>query len=130
MASDLLSNICREIDERLEELRPLLGEYEQLLLAAENITLEPEEPRPAAVNGGLKRATSRGRSGSAGGRERAVGEAILAALDHGSHTVAELAVVTALSASSINAGLRRLSSVGLTTKIEREGKIAWELPAA
>ena len=35
MAPDLLSTIRREINERLSELRPLLAEYEQLLVAAD-----------------------------------------------------------------------------------------------
>jgi hypothetical protein len=55
-------------------------------------------------------------------------ETILAALDHGSHTVGELAVVTALSASNVNGNLRKLVSEGAIVKIEREGKAAWALP--
>jgi DNA-binding transcriptional ArsR family regulator len=54
-------------------------------------------------------------------------EAILAALDHGSHTVGELAVVTAMSGPNINGNLRRLFSEGAVVKTEREGKAAWAL---
>jgi DNA-binding transcriptional ArsR family regulator len=57
-------------------------------------------------------------------------EAILAALDHGSHTVGELAVVTAMSSPNINGNLRRLFSEGAVVKTEREGKTAWALPDA
>jgi membrane protein involved in colicin uptake len=57
-------------------------------------------------------------------------ETILAALDHGSHTVAELAVVTAMSAPSINGNLRKLLAEGAIVKTEREGKAAWALPDA
>ncbi len=57
-------------------------------------------------------------------------ETILAALEHGSHTVAELAVVTAMSGPSINGNLRKLVSAGAVVKTEREGKAAWALAAA
>ncbi len=55
-------------------------------------------------------------------------ETILAALDHGSHTVSELAVVTAMSGPSINSTLRKLVAEGAVVKTEREGKAAWALP--
>jgi DNA-binding transcriptional ArsR family regulator len=57
-------------------------------------------------------------------------EAILAALDHGSHTVGELVVVTAMSGPNLNGNLRRLASDGAVVKTEREGKTAWALPGA
>jgi DNA-binding transcriptional ArsR family regulator len=132
MAPDLLSTIRREIDERLSELRPRLAEYEQLLVAADalvttgggavtetipEIVHEPKQvasakPKPARAVPGAAR------------------EAILAALDHGSHTVGELAVVTAMSAPNINGNLRRLAAEGAVVKTEREGKSAWALPGA
>lgn len=57
-------------------------------------------------------------------------ETILAALEHGSHTVGELAVVTAMSGPSINGNLRKLVSTGAVVRTEREGKAAWALAAA
>ncbi len=57
-------------------------------------------------------------------------ETILAALDHGSHTVSELAVVTAMSGPSINNNLRKLVAEEAVVKTEREGKAAWALPDA
>jgi DNA-binding transcriptional ArsR family regulator len=57
-------------------------------------------------------------------------EAILAALDHGSHTVGELVVVTAMSGPNINGNVRRLAAEGAIVKTEREGKTAWALPGA
>ena len=61
---------------------------------------------------------------------RGVGrEIILGALDHGSHTVSELAIVTAMSAPSINSNLRKLVAEGAVVKTEREGKAAWALAA-
>jgi hypothetical protein len=54
-------------------------------------------------------------------------QAILAALEHGSHTVGELAVVTAMAGPSIREALRRLSKAGRVTRATREGKAAYVL---
>jgi hypothetical protein len=53
--------------------------------------------------------------------------AIVAALEHGSHTVAELAVVTAMSGPNINGNIRRLLQDGTILKTTREGKTAYAL---
>jgi DNA-binding transcriptional ArsR family regulator len=182
MAPDLLSTICREIEERLSELRPLLVEHEQLLVAADAL-LAPDggEESLAASGTAMPVNARRGaqarprRRGSAAGAIKRAGtdptavveepvaeesaesldaaavrrsaktskpaakpkperaargaarEAILAALDHGSHTVGELAIVTAMSGPNINGNLRRLFSEGAVVKTEREGKAAWAL---
>jgi|HubBroStandDraft_3_1064219.scaffolds.fasta_scaffold07577_3 DNA-binding transcriptional ArsR family regulator len=186
MALDLLSTIRREIDERLSELRPLLAEQEQLLVAAgalerttreagsEDADIEPSRktgapargtraqgsrrgsaagtiaraaaiPASEALNGRLgvedASASQRGRSSAtksssvrdskpARAARGAAREAILAALDHGSHTVGELAVVTAMSVPNINGNLRRLLVEKAVVKTEREGKLAWALADA
>jgi DNA-binding transcriptional ArsR family regulator len=161
MARDLLSTIRDEIDERLNELRPLLAEYQRLLGAVDAFVATDREDvlvaAQTAASTNVRRRKTRaggGRRGSAAGaielaaarpvsrrravvkpkRERAargaVREAILAALEHGSHTVAELAVVTAMSGPNINGHLRKLVSEGAVVKAEREGKAAWALPDA
>ncbi|HEX4838635.1 MAG TPA: hypothetical protein VFV03_08955 [Solirubrobacteraceae bacterium] len=161
MAPDLLSTIRREIDERLRELRPLLAEYEQLLVAANTFAVTGREAATAA--GAIQLATA-GRVEAAAGRRVGEGsaqllkaadfqqgvatrpsakkleparaargaarEAILAALEHGSHTMSELVVVTAMSGPNIDGNLRRLVSEGAVVKTERGGKIAWALPVA
>jgi DNA-binding transcriptional ArsR family regulator len=158
MAPDLLSTICREIEERLSELRPRLAEYEQLLVAAEALVptgaataaqavpeTVPNMPekvtraktrraRPATARK-LAPATTPAKSEPAKPKppraaRGAAREAILAALDHGSHTVGELAVVTAMSAPNINGNLRRLAAEGAVVKTEREGKTAYALANA
>jgi hypothetical protein len=190
-SSDLLSNICDQLDARLRELRPLVDEYESLLDAAAALELAGEEDRaaateppvPVAVAVSAKPARRRGRppgkrsagrpaaepapapepapepavdvKAEAESRSRprtakqpstrrpdagapkraqrgAAAVAILAALEHGSHTVSELAVVTALSGAIINNNLRRLQQVGAITRTKREGdgKAAYALTAA
>jgi predicted Rossmann fold nucleotide-binding protein DprA/Smf involved in DNA uptake len=56
-------------------------------------------------------------------------QAILAALEHGSHTVPELAVVTAMSGPSIREALKGLSKAGRVKRATREGKAAYVLAA-
>jgi hypothetical protein len=67
-------------------------------------------------------------------RRDAAQQAIVAALEHGSHTVSELGVVTALSGASIREGLRRLAKTGTVARATRagDGKAAYALsrPAA
>jgi hypothetical protein len=58
----------------------------------------------------------------------AVQQAIVAALEHGSHTVGELVIVTAMEAPDIRAGARRLMHDGKIKRTEREGKAAYALP--
>jgi hypothetical protein len=67
----------------------------------------------------------------AGGQRDAAQQAIVAALEHGSHTVAELGVVTAMSGASIREGLRRLGKAGTVGRAKREGdgKAAYALAA-
>ncbi len=184
MAPDLLSTIRREIDERLSELRLLLGEYEQLLAAADALETTRQEdgsdtraltaapatlprartqvrtPRRGSAVRAIERASTGFEETTADGTVEedsakllkasdvqrpatipssaekstptraargAAREAILAALDHGSHTIGELVVVTAMSAPNINGNLRRLLSEGVVAKTEREGKTAWAL---
>lgn len=167
MATDLLSTICREIDERLTELRPLLAERQRLLVAADalveagqgavevgarpagptrnsrsvastpvkrprrsspkpKLKLKPESARqPAAKSERSEAPQSKAKPERAA--RGAAREAILGALEHGSHTVSELAVVTAMSGPNINGNLRRLEAEGVVVKAEREGKAAWAL---
>jgi hypothetical protein len=175
---DLLSKISDELDARLRELRPLVAEYESLLVAASALAAAGEEeissarggagraaarkvsapasiaparrrgrppgkrssarsaPEPAPVAGASTRApskpTSRRRAGAPKRAQRgAAAVAILAALEHGSHTVSELAVVTAMRGPIVNNNLRRLQQVGTVTRTKREGdgKAAYALTA-
>ncbi|HEX3517634.1 MAG TPA: hypothetical protein VHT29_01220 [Solirubrobacteraceae bacterium] len=174
MAGDVLASITAEIDARIDELRPVLAEYERLLSAAEALGLsdavtapparsrrakpisspkasvkatQAQEPSPPAP----RRRVSGPRGSAAGtiGRARssapkaaradgakparairgAAQQAILAALEHGSHTVGELTVVTAMSGQNIRENLRRMLSSGAVTRAKREGKAAYALAA-
>lgn len=55
-------------------------------------------------------------------------QAIVAALEHGSHTVAELAIVTAMSGPAIREAIRGLQKAGKVKKAKRgDGKAAYAL---
>jgi hypothetical protein len=60
----------------------------------------------------------------------AVRQAILAALEHGSHTANELVMVTAMGTPEIRGGLIHLTGNGAITKVKRrgDGKTAYALP--
>jgi hypothetical protein len=57
-------------------------------------------------------------------------QAIVAALEHGSHTVGELGVVTAMSGADIRAGVKRLLKTGVVQRATREGRAAYALSAS
>jgi len=80
----------------------------------------------------------RGRRGSAAGAiKRAASspndasqQAIVAALEHGSHTLGELVLVTAIAASELRQGVRHLQHAGTITRTERDGRAAYALSSA
>jgi hypothetical protein len=154
--AELLARVRREIDERLAALRPAADEYQQLLGAfdaLESSAAEPEQPASVAAPAKPRRAAAKPprapaaaprsapaakpartpakpRRTPAKPREQALGApelAIVAALEHGSHTVAELGVVTAMSGGEIRDGARRLLRAGRIVRASREGRSAYAL---
>jgi hypothetical protein len=154
MSVDVLTRVCAEIDARLIKLHPALAEYQRLLDAEQALTTEAEQARAAAAKQKPQRAPKRpravrapaassprrGRRGSAAGAlERAAStprgasqQAIVAALEHGSHTLGELAAVTAISSSKVRESVRQLQRGGTIARTRREGRVAYALssPAA
>jgi hypothetical protein len=59
-------------------------------------------------------------------------QAILAALEHGSHTPGELVMVTAMTPAEVRSNLGRLARRGAVSKVKRDGdgKAAYALPTA
>jgi hypothetical protein len=156
MASDLLTTVRGELDARLAELRPLRTEYELLVAAAEALratdhraaTVAPRAPEttPGGPRRTRRRHTRRRRatraaesapSGALGrtrdARERkraprgAARQALLAALEHGSHTASELASVTAMTGPNIRGNLRRLLQEGTVVRAQRGARTAYAL---
>jgi hypothetical protein len=133
---DLLTRIRSEIDVRMSELRPALEEYGRLLSSAEELDEEiralrgrrSRSPRRATGTGARANGAGPGGRGRAPRAPRgAAQQSIMAALEHGSHTVSELAVVTAMPGPSIRQSLRRLLVTGTVTRSKRDGKTAYAL---
>lgn len=61
-----------------------------------------------------------------------VRQAIVAALEHGSHTIAELVMVTAMSTAEIRSNLSQLARQRKVTRVKRQGdgKSAFALPSS
>jgi hypothetical protein len=82
----------------------------------------PARP-PAPRRGAAKARAARPRQPRLG----AVEQAIMAALEHGSHTLGELGVVTAMSAPELRGGVRQLLGAGRIVRSSREGRAAYAL---
>ena len=54
----------------------------------------------------------------------------MAALEHGSHTVSELVLVTAIAGAEIRASAQRLQRAGAIARTRREGRVAYALSGA
>jgi hypothetical protein len=79
--------------------------------------------RPASDGLAPVASTASTRKARAGEAEKA----IVAALEHGSHTVGELGIVTAMSGQEIRGGARRLLASGRIVRTSREGRAAYAL---
>jgi hypothetical protein len=125
MPADLLTTIRAEIAARLSELEPLLLEYEELLSAGDSLHMRDSRQNRRKRSVGATRGRPRDRSPRGG-----AAKAIVAALEHGSHTVRELVVVTAMADGNIRANIQRMLRDGSIVKINRQGKTAYALPPA
>jgi DNA-binding transcriptional ArsR family regulator len=150
---DLVDTMQQEIVARLNELAPLVVEFERLQAAVAALEEVPgaTAPSPGTApttrkRAGAKRRPGRPRSSKPNApvakraprmrrkRKRAPGGAaqrgILAALEHGSHNVRELVRVTAMSDANVRGNLSRLVKDGAVSKTERgDGKSAYALPS-
>jgi hypothetical protein len=89
------------------------------------------KPRTAAKPRGAAKAKAaakpRGAAKAAPARLGAGERAIVAALEHGSHTIGELGVVTAMSGADIRESARRLLAAGKVVRAKRDGRAAYAL---
>jgi hypothetical protein len=122
--TDLLEAVRCAIDARLAELRPLRAEYERLLEASAALGVDAEGSGATAAPSQAARPPRR-RAPPGAARE-----AILAALAHGSHSIRELQIVTALDASLLRYNVARLLHSGRVTELQRAGVRAFALAHA
>jgi hypothetical protein len=144
-----------ELRPALREYEQLLGAGEELdreaaaarrrgprgsAAGAIRLAASGERKRPTSVStkraasGSTKRAASGSRKRAASAPPAAphgaAEQAIVAALEHGSHTVSELVLVTAISGSEIRASAQRLQRAGAIARTTREGRVAYALSGA
>lgn len=104
---------------------PAAGSAGARVAAAEG----PAGAKPVRAVATRRRARRRAAAGGRGSSalRTAAAQAIVAALEHGSHTVGELVVVTAMSGPEIRESLRALQRAGRVTRAKREGRTAYAL---
>jgi hypothetical protein len=133
MAADLLERVSAELDARLAQLRPAVVEYERLLGATDMLGADAAASEPTAVTrpraAAKPRAARKPRAAAkpAPARLGAGERAIVAALEHGSHTIGELGIVTAMSGADIRESARRLLAAGKIVRAKRDGRAAYAL---
>lgn len=117
--ADLLESIRRELHERLETLRPLVGEYERLQAAEQALTSAGSSPARKA--GGEPRTAAPRRAGRSSPTRRASSPAERAATrekvlaivsERPGVTKAELKAAARLSSAGVAQNLRRLIEGG------------------
>jgi DNA-binding transcriptional ArsR family regulator len=124
--ADLVGQIQRDIEKRLQELRPLIEEKEQLeavLAALKNGHAAPASPAPRQ-SAGTSRAASAGRAPYAAGKGRraprgANREAILSVVrERPGVSAAEVAAVTRIAKPTVHTTISQLKRKGI---LEPEG---------
>ena len=110
--SDLLDGIQRDIHARLDELRPLVREYEQLRQAMAALEGVPAEREPAAAK--PRTASPPRRKRAAAGTNR---EQVLAAVqDHPGASAGQIAEASGVQRTVVYGVLRRLVDDGVIDK--------------
>lgn len=131
MAVELLTRVRAEIEGRLAELQGAVDEYQRLLGAADALESSAVAAKPSRAGRRQARVPHQARTGTARAPRQArmgtVEKAVVAALEHGSHTMGELGVVTGSPAASLRGSLRRLLAAGKITRTSREGRAAYAL---
>jgi hypothetical protein len=102
------------------------GERKRATTATTKRAASGANARRPAASGKRKRAAAGTPSVPRGAAE----QAIVAALEHGSHTVGELVLVTAIAGAEIRAGAQRLQRAGAIVRTRREGRVAYALSGA
>jgi Winged helix-turn-helix DNA-binding len=124
--ADLLTDIRRDIDRRLDELRPVRDEFRRLERAREALATA-NDYRPTVRAGGVIAGSGKTRMSRAESRE--LDKRVLALLrEDSTQKPAVLAMLTETSVGSMNARLNRLVRDGKLKKRKRGRTIHYQLP--
>jgi len=130
---DLLTEIRRDIDRRLDELRPVLEEFRMLEQAQDALATSPT-PRRSRRGGRAKAAPKRSsnsrpaRTRMTRARSQEIDRRVVALLAEDPHQKpAALALLTETTAASMSSRLRRLAREGKLTKHKRGAAVRYEV---
>ena len=110
--SDLLDGIQRDIHARLDELRPLVREYEQLRQAMAALEGVPAEREPAAAKPRTASPPRRKRAAAGTNRE----QVLTAVQDHPGASAGQIAEASGVQRTVVYGVLRRLVDDGVIDK--------------
>jgi hypothetical protein len=131
--ADLLTDIRRDIDRRLDQLRPVLDEFRRLERARDALANSDAPRRRPRASGAMRRARRsnsdprRTRMSRAESQEFDRGVLALLAADPDQRPAA-LALLTETSVGSMNSRLHRLARDGKLKKRRRGRSIRYEVP--
>jgi hypothetical protein len=133
--ADLLTDIRRDIDRRLDELRPVLEEFRRLEQARDALAQSDGRPRggragrATAAPSRFRSAARRTRMTRAESQEIDRGVLALLAADSDQRPAA-LALLTETSVGSMNSRLNRLVREGKLQKRKRAGVVRYDVRSA
>jgi hypothetical protein len=123
--ADLITEIRRDIDRRLDDLRPLRDEFHRLERARTALATATDARRPARAQ---KAKAGSNRSRMTRAQSRGIDRRVLALLQEDSaQRAAALATLTETSVGSMNARLNRLVRDGKLKKRKRGSTIRYEV---
>jgi Winged helix-turn-helix DNA-binding len=122
---DLLTDIKRDIDRRLDELRPMRDEFRRLEQACKALATANDARRPARA----RRVSARSpRSRMTRAQSQEIDRRVLALLkEDPAQRAAALAILTETSVGSMNARLNRLVSDGKLKKRKRGRTVRYDV---
>jgi len=124
---DLLTELRRDIDRRLDELRPVVDEFRRLEQARDALARPNEARRPARARKANAGST---RSRMTQAQSQEIDRRVLALLkEDAAQTPAALAMLTETSVGSMNARLNRLVRDGKLKKRRRGRTIRYQVPS-
>ncbi len=124
--SDLLDGIQRDIRQRINELRPLVSEYEQLGRAMNALEEVPADRKPAPAKPRAASPTRRKRAPAGANRER-----VLAAVqDNPGASASQIADASGVPRTVVYGVLRRLTDDGVIEKRDDSERGTGYVPAS
>jgi hypothetical protein len=126
--ADLLTDIRRDIDRRLDELRPVRDEFRRLEQARDALATSADRGRPTRAR---KSNTGSARSRMTRAQSQEIDRQVLALLrEDSAQRPAALAMLTETSVGGMNSRLNRLATEGKLKKRKRGRTVRYDIQPA